>query len=87
MRTSVDPGQSTAQHVTVAVVEHVATREDVDPLDLPPLNDVIDPDALTALFEDPESAAHRVTFSYNGYEIVVEGPEQVQVTPLEDDRE
>lgn len=84
MRTSVDSGQSTTQSLTVAVVEQVANRENVEPLDIPPLNDVIDPDALEALFDDPETAADRVTFNFHGYEVVVEGPEQVQATPLED---
>ena len=84
MRTSVDSGQSTTESLTVAVVEQVANREHVDPLDLPPLTEVIDPDALNALFEAPGASADRVTFNYHGYEIVVEGPEQVQVTPFED---
>lgn len=85
MGTSVDSGQATTQSLTVAVVEQVADRENVDALDLPPLNDVIDPDALDALFERPETAVDRLTFSYHGYEVTVEGPERVQVTPLAGD--
>lgn len=84
MGTTVDSGQTSTHSLTVTVVEQVANRENVDPLELPPLHDAIDPDALDALFDKPEAAVDGVTFRYQGYEVVVEGPERVRVTPLDD---
>lgn len=85
METKAKPDQSTAQPLPVVIVERVADRENVDPLDLPPLHDTVDPDALSALFASPGKGPENVTFTYNGYRVTVEGPEQVLVDPLEDD--
>lgn len=62
--------------VTVRIVEEVAEREGVDPVELtPPLHDAIDPDALGSLFSDMISGEQResvhVTFTYCGYSIAV----------------
>lgn len=73
-----------AQSVTFAVVELIAELEDVHPIELTPLHDAIDTDALNALFDESESATRQIVFRYHGYEIVVEQAEQVQATPLED---
>lgn len=60
----------------VRIVTEVAAREGVDPTALtPPLHDVIDPDALDALFtstptQDRDGEAS-VSFTYNGYDITV----------------
>lgn len=56
---------------STAVVEAVAAHEgtDAERLD-PPLNDVVDPDALDRLFDGRETDA-RVTFRYRGHEVVV----------------
>lgn len=60
-----------------AVLDAVATAEDVDPVDLPPLYDVVDPEKLDALFAplaaDPATARSRgeVRFRYAGHEVVV----------------
>ncbi|WP_343217248.1 HalOD1 output domain-containing protein [Halovivax limisalsi] len=60
----------------VHIVSEVADREGVDPTELrPPLHDVIDPEALDALFE-PTTTSQRardgsVTFAYCGYEVTV----------------
>lgn len=74
-----------AHPVTFAVVELIVELEDADPLELTPLHDAIDPDALNALFDESESATRQIVFRYHGYEIVVEGAEQVKATSLEDD--
>ena len=57
---------------SVVVIERVARNEDTDPMKLePPLNDVIDPDALDALCAD-ESMNGFVVFSYCGYTVTVD---------------
>lgn len=38
-----------AESISAAVVEAVATRKGVDPTELPPLHDAIDPDALESV--------------------------------------
>ena len=60
-----------------AVVATVADRTGADPIDLPPLYDAIDPDALDAIFRDGRPG--RVSFEYAGYEMTVCGRDQVTV--------
>lgn len=62
--------------VSTAVVETVAAHEGVDPATLtPPLYEVLDPDALDALFAsqpgDPARATGAVTFTYREYTVTV----------------
>ncbi|WP_135820177.1 HalOD1 output domain-containing protein [Halostella litorea] len=69
------------------VVESVAEAEGVDPVDLtPPLNDVVDLDALDALFAPVGGvprAVGRVEFRYDGYVVVVEADGSVTVEPAD----
>jgi hypothetical protein len=70
-----------ADEPSVAVVMAVAAREGVDPTELsPPLNDVVDPDALDALFagSDDESIGS-LTFDYRGYSVEVRSDGRVHV--------
>ena len=61
------------------IVEAVARAEGADPTSLVvPLADVIDTDALDALFRD---GAGRVTFSYYGYTVTVTHAGEVSVEP------
>lgn len=66
----------------VRVVRRVAEREGVDPLDLPPLYDAADPDALDALFRGrgSDDAGDVVRFDYHGYSIAVDGSGEIEVT-------
>lgn len=62
----------------------VADAKGVSPMALPPLNDVIDPDALDTIVnsfdgEEPSDRG-RVTFTYSGYTVVVDGDGEVSVT-------
>ena len=57
------------------IVVGVATLENADPKTLPPLFDAVDPDALEAIFADPENEAVRigtVEFPYAGHTISIE---------------
>ncbi|MFB6122851.1 MAG: HalOD1 output domain-containing protein [Haloferacaceae archaeon] len=67
--------------VCLAVQTAVAAVEDVEPVDLPPLAESVDPDALGRLF-DPDSTnvdQRRMEFVYAGYRILVDGRGEVVV--------
>lgn len=65
---------------SVAVVMAVAAREGVDPTELsPPLNDVVDPDALDALFAGTDDPGSRLSFTYRGYSVEVHSDGHVDV--------
>lgn len=69
--------------VVLSVLETVAAAERVDPVDLPPLSDAVDPAALNDLFR-PAAAGRgspTVTFEYCGYEVTVGGPDAVTAEP------
>jgi hypothetical protein len=62
------------------VVQLVAEREAVDATRLdPPLNDVIDPDALDALFADT-TVRGSIRFEYCGYTVHVDSDGTVELT-------
>ena len=64
------------------VVSAVAEVEDSDPVDLPPLYNTINPEALNDLFTSgSETSVDQVTFQYAGYAILVRGSGEVQVRP------
>ena len=69
-----------------AIISAVAAASGTDPLDLPPLYEVIDPDALNlVLTSRQDTAVDRLDFQYAGYEVVVLGSGEVHVSPANDD--
>lgn len=60
--------------VAERILTSVAAREGCDALDLPPLYDVVDTDALEGLFRSGggDADAVTVTFDYHGYRITVD---------------
>lgn len=68
---------------TRAVVETVAEARGCGPTDLPPLNEVVDPDALDRLFADARSGRPRrgghLVFHYAGCTVTVLGTGRVVV--------
>jgi hypothetical protein len=71
----------TSENVVGSVVSAVAAREGVDPLELPPLHEVVDPDAMNALFDRADASGVRLSLRYEGYEIEIwDG--RVDLTPL-----
>ena len=68
---------------SIRVVEAVAEREGIDPLEAsPPLHDAIDPTALDALFAPTRSGRRTdgsVSFTYLGHEVRVDGDGRVAV--------
>jgi hypothetical protein len=66
-------GEST---LPVNIVEEIADREDVDPVELsPPLHETVDPDALRSLATDATSDGIRedihIEFIHHGYRVSV----------------
>lgn len=70
-RTSLN--ESGFDSVSNAVVAGLATIQDVNPSEVEPLYEAVDPDALDDLFPaDPQDQASRsVTFTLDGYEVTV----------------
>lgn len=68
--------------VSLRIVEAVAEREGIDPIDLkPPLHAAVDTEALDTLFRstDPNRTV-TVEFSYRGYTVRIDGPDAVSVS-------
>lgn len=59
--------------VTAAVVERLAEAEGVDVLDVAPLVESIDPDALETLFGDGTADHVSVEFYHAGYRVSIDG--------------
>ena len=71
---------------TEKVVTEIAGQEDVSPLDLPPLHDVVDPAGLDQLFTPTGDAARMrgtVSFQYSGYDVTVHADGYVEAAPCE----
>jgi hypothetical protein len=58
---------------STAVVRAVGSATGRDPLELPVMQDTIDTDALDALVARSGDATTRVSFSYAGVDVVVDG--------------
>ncbi|MDS0477048.1 HalOD1 output domain-containing protein [Natrinema sp. 1APR25-10V2] len=66
--------------VSLSVVQQVAARENVDPVELtPPLHDVIETDALDALFSTSDGSDGELVFRYLGYTVRVDSAGGVDV--------
>ena len=71
---------SSGRTPSTAVIEAVAAREEVEPLDLTePLAEAIDPDGLNAVCR---TNPVRVTFEYHGYIVTIDGDTQVDLTDI-----
>ena len=75
----------TARPPSLAVVERVATCEGVDPVELAPLYEAIDPDALDELLETRgrTNPALEIEFTYHGYDVTVTGDGVVHLASAE----
>ncbi|MFB6185098.1 MAG: HalOD1 output domain-containing protein [Haloarculaceae archaeon] len=65
----------TNETTSTRVVQAVAEAKEVDPTDLPPLYDVVSPDALDALFDPPDGerrpSEYEFRFAYAGRNVVI----------------
>ena len=73
-----------AESPSMAVLEAVASATDRDPVDLPVLENVLDTDALDALVTHSTDATTRVSFSYDGVDVVVDSAGGIVVWTDED---
>ena len=73
---------SSARSTVGRIVEAVAAHADADPLELPPLYDAIDTDAVGALFQ--EGSEGRVQFRYAGRAVTVHSEGTVEVGVADD---
>lgn len=71
------------QSISLKVIQAVADREGVDPTELSPLYDAIDPEALDSLFKSKDTDG-RVEFHWLGYRIVVYSSGSIRVIEAED---
>lgn len=72
---------------SATIVEEVAAREGVDPVDLDvPLYDAIDPEALDEAVRSASDRGSglRIEFVYHGYDVVVESTGAVHVAERPD---
>jgi hypothetical protein len=88
-----DGGQGTRNRdidVSERVVQEIADALSVDPLDLEPMYDHVDLDALNTLFRTTAQSGESISvdFTAEGYAVTVSGPKpvQVEVTLLDDQR-
>lgn len=63
--------------ILLGVVEKVAACSNIDPLDLPPLYDELDPDALETLIASMTEG--EVSFRYAGHPVTVTGEKEITV--------
>lgn len=72
--------------LTKAVIHAVSTFEGVEPLDLPPLGDVLDPDGLDVIFAEDALGAPKsggwLSFIYSDSWVTVENGEYLEVHSL-----
>ena len=78
-----------SERMVSAVVSGVATCTGRGVTDLPPLYNVVDPEALEQVFTSPlgsrrRSNDERIVFTYAGCEIVIGGGDELTVRSLED---
>lgn len=77
------PGVDSDEPVSIAVVHAIAAHRDVDPTDLPPLYEWVDPDALDALFQPTRAGGPRrgrLEFAYDGQTVTVDSTGEVTIT-------
>lgn len=80
LSTTAEWKRGTEKTPVYAVVSAVAEASGLDMLELPPLYEAINPDALNELFTSrSEPAVGEVSFEYAGYDVVVRGTGVVEV--------
>jgi len=75
-----EPSETTdhmTEPVSTRVVEVVSRAKDVDPVELPPLYEAVDPDALDLLF--PGGTDCELRFTYVGQDVIVRNGGEIVV--------
>ena len=81
-----------SERMVSAIVSGVAACRGCEFTDLPPLYDVVDPEAVDQVFTSFPGSRHRsnderIVFTYAGCEIVIDGGGELTVRLLEDQQE
>lgn len=80
------PPDTRDRSVLFAIVEELAAARDADPLDLPPLQDYVDTDALVSLVgtrtDAERNAVHQLRFRVGYHEVSVTGDGHVEVVDV-----
>ena len=78
--TQYDPEQN--RPITEAVIDALTDVTGLDPLDLPPLYEAVDPDALDLIVREPNAAPERscfIGFSVGRWGVIVTGSGDIQI--------
>lgn len=76
-------GDGSSDPLHIAVIRAVAAHRNVDPIELPPLYDWINPDSLDALFEPTRRNSPRrgrLEFTYDGHAVAVDCADGVTIS-------
>ena len=66
------------QNEQIAIlVDSIAKRENIDPLDAPPLAEVVDTDALRNILNSESDVT--VSFDYAGYSVQMDSEENIEI--------
>ena len=80
MNTGDELGSDNPEYVSTKIAREVAAKKGVDPTFLTPrLGEVIDPDAIDALF-GRDGMEGRLEFTYCGHRVIVQGDNGVSVS-------
>lgn len=66
--------------LTTAIIDVLAALTDNQPESMDPLYDVVDPDALDALFHSQSKQIGRIQFHYCGHDVTVQSDGQLIIT-------
>lgn len=67
--------------IVVKIIQEVGSRKNIPEAELPPISDVIEPEALNRLFADAEGEL-QLTFQYAGFEITVDETQTIELTEI-----
>lgn len=73
-----------SQTVSEEVIRSVADAKGIEPTELPPLYDTLDPDALDSVFAASSVVRGKVIFEYEGFLVTVTDDDQVVVEESDD---
>lgn len=62
------------------VIGKIVAREQRGPTELPPLAEILDPEALSTLIDSADGESVSVEFTYCGYTVIVDSAGTVDVT-------
>ena len=68
---------------SIAVLEAVSEAKETCATELPPLYEVVDPDALDRIFSDRRTSGS-VTFQYAGYTVSARSDRTIEIVPAPD---